>query len=172
MGVGVVCFRAKNKLRSGMPPKRKRQLDDEEDGDNIPSTPSTEGRPKRRRNDTTLMDTIGYIFDALRNQMKDDDTYLCEPFLRVPRRKAEPQYHEVVKVPIDILKIQQKHKTDQYADVEEFCKDVELLVENAKAYYAKSTDEYKDACELWEIFEKAKKEAPEEIQKRQQQQEE
>ncbi|KAG7171343.1 polybromo-1-like 1 [Homarus americanus] len=158
-------------------PKRKRQEGDE--GGGVMSTPVVEGRPKRRRNDTTLVsdyvDTIQYIFDALRNKKKDDDTYLCEAFLRVPRKKTEPQYYDMIKIPIDMLKIQQKIKTDVYNELEEFCKDVQLLVDNAKLYYAKSTEEYKDACELWAIFMVAKDRAPEEINKekiRQQQLEE
>ena len=83
------------------------------------------------------MDTIQYIFDALRNKKKDEEVYLCEAFLRVPRKKTEPQYYEVIKSPIDMLKIQQKIKTDVYNELEEFCKDVQLLVDNAKLYYAK-----------------------------------
>ena len=84
------------------------------------------------------MDTIQYIFDCLRNQKKeDDDLYLCEAFLRVPKKRTEPQYFEVVKQPVDMLKIQQKIKTDQYDGLEEFCEDVKLLVENAKLYFAK-----------------------------------
>ncbi|XP_050687170.1 protein polybromo-1-like isoform X6 [Eriocheir sinensis] len=155
-------------------PKRKRP-EGEEGGSGGMSTPLAEGRPKRRRNDTTLVDTIQYIFDALRNKKKDEDLYLCEPFLRVPRKKTEPQYYDMIKSPIDMLKIQQKIKTDVYNELEEFCKDVQLLVDNAKLYYAKSTEEYKDACELWEIFLAAKERAPEEINKeklRQQQMEE
>ncbi|KAK8745940.1 hypothetical protein OTU49_017190 [Cherax quadricarinatus] len=144
-------------------PKRKRQDGDEVGGG--ASTPATEGRPKRRRNDTTLVDTIQYIFDALRNKKKDDETYLCEAFLRVPRKKTEPQYYDMIKIPIDMLKIQQKIKTDVYNELEEFCKDVQLLVDNAKLYYAKSTEEYKDACELWAIFMVAKDKAPDEISK-------
>ncbi|ROT65697.1 putative protein polybromo-1-like [Penaeus vannamei] len=76
-------------------PKRKR-LSDGEEGESPVTTPVVEGRPKRRRNDTTLVDTIQYIFDALRNKKKDDDVYLCEAFLRVPRKKTEPQYYEMI----------------------------------------------------------------------------
>lgn len=146
-------------------PKRKRPDGEEGGSSSSVSTPLAEGRPKRRRNDTTLVDTIQYIFDALRNKKKDEEVYLCEAFLRVPRKKTEPQYYEVIKSPIDMLKIQQKIKTDVYNELEEFCKDVQLLVDNAKLYYAKSTDEYKDACELWEIFLSAKERAPDEINK-------
>lgn len=85
------------------------------------------------------LDTIQYIFDCLRNHRKeeDDDIYLCETFLRVPRKKTEPQYFDVVKRPIDMLKIQQKIKTDQYDELQHFCDDIQLMVDNAKLYYAK-----------------------------------
>lgn len=92
------------------------------------------------------VDTIQYIFDALRNKKKDDDVYLCEAFLRVPRKKTEPQYYEMIKSPIDMLKIQQKIKTDVYNELEEFCKDVQLLVDNAKLYYAKVSSSLEGLC--------------------------
>ena len=37
--------------------------------------------------------------------------------------------------PIDLLKIQQKVKTDEYEDVEDMQADMELLVSNAKSFY-------------------------------------
>lgn len=54
--------------------------------------------------------------------------------------------------PIDLLKVQQKLKTDSYDDVEELTQDIELLVNNAKAFYKYNTTEYQDACLLWQCF--------------------
>jgi hypothetical protein len=42
---------------------------------------------------------------------------------------------QVVTNPIDLLKLQQKLKTDEYEDVEELATDVQLMVNNAKAFY-------------------------------------
>lgn len=37
--------------------------------------------------------------------------------------------------PIDLLKIQQKLKTEEYDDVDDMHADMELLVSNAKSFY-------------------------------------
>lgn len=42
---------------------------------------------------------------------------------------------QVVQNPIDLLKIQQKLKTEEYDDVEDMQQDIELLVNNAKSFY-------------------------------------
>lgn len=77
---------------------------------------------------------------------------LCDNFIRAPKRRQEPSYYEIVKDPIDLLRVQQKLKTDSYEDVEELTADMELLVSNAKAFYKPESDEYEDACTLWDVF--------------------
>ena len=47
----------------------------------------------------------------------------------------EPEYFNVVTNPIDLLKIQHKLKSDDYSSVDLLTADVELMVNNAKAYY-------------------------------------
>ena len=49
--------------------------------------------------------------------------------------RTAADYYEVVSTPIDLLKIQQKLKTDDYEDIEQMSADVELMVNNAKLYY-------------------------------------
>jgi len=41
----------------------------------------------------------------------------------------------VVSNPIDLIKIQQKIKTDEYDDVDDLQSDLELLTNNAKSFY-------------------------------------
>lgn len=77
---------------------------------------------------------------------------ICDTFIRVPKRRQEPSYYEIVSNPIDLLRVQQKLKTDSYEDVDELTADIELLVNNAKAFYKPDSDEYSDACDLLDIF--------------------
>ena len=44
-------------------------------------------------------------------------------------------YYDIITSPIDLIKIQQKLKTDEYVDVNQFTADIELMVNNAKTYY-------------------------------------
>lgn len=53
---------------------------------------------------------------------------------------------------MDMLRIQNKIKLDEYDDIEQMSADVDLMVANAKAFYKRQTQEYKDACDLWELF--------------------
>lgn len=92
------------------------------------------------------------LYESIRNHKKDDGSLLCDAFIRVPKRRQEPGYYEVVTNPIDLLKVQQKLKTDEYEDVDDLQGDIELMVSNAKAFYKRSSQEYRDACELWELF--------------------
>lgn len=98
------------------------------------------------------MELCQAIYDAIRSYKKEDGSMLCEMFIRAPKRRQEPSYYEIVTNPIDLLRVQQKLKTDSYEDAEELSTDIELLVNNAKAFYKPDTDEYEDACTLWEVF--------------------
>lgn len=92
------------------------------------------------------------LYDSLRAIKKVDGTMLCDTFVRAPKRRQEPSYYDVVDNPIDLLRVQQKLKTESYEDVEELTEDVELLVNNSKAFYKPDSSEYQDACLLWDTY--------------------
>ena len=75
--------------------------------------------------------------------------------MRAPKRRTEPAYYDVVTDPIDMLRIQQKLKMDEYTTMEELKEDFERLFKNAYSYYKKGSPEFKDATELSELFAKA-----------------
>ncbi|XP_065223085.1 protein polybromo-1 isoform X3 [Planococcus citri] len=121
--------------------------DDESDSQSVGVIETS--RKKRKLDPLDLMQNL---YDTVRSFKKDDGSLLCDAFIRVPKRRQEPGYHDVVHNPIDLLKIQQKLKTDEYDDVDDMQQDVELLVNNAKTFYKRTSQEYKDANELWELF--------------------
>lgn len=86
------------------------------------------------------------MYEALRS-FKNSDT-----FVRAPKRRTMPEFYDVVSNPIDLLKVQQKIKTDSYSGLDEMQTDIELLVNNAKAFYKPRSAEYEDACALLNVF--------------------
>lgn len=113
---------------------------------------NTSGNTGRKRKKLDPTELCQQLYDSIRNLKKDDGSMLCDTFIRAPKRRQEPSYYEVVTNPIDLLRVQQKLKTDNYDDVEELAGDVELLVNNAKAFYKAGSSEFDDACLLWDSF--------------------
>ena len=95
------------------------------------------------------------LFDFMRRYRREDGSDLCETFVRAPKRRTEPTYYEIVSDPIDMLRIQQKLKMDEYTNMDELKEDFALLFKNALSYYKKGTQEFKDATEMGELFAKA-----------------
>uniref|UniRef100_A0A1Q3F0S5 Putative chromatin remodeling complex rsc subunit rsc1/polybromo n=1 Tax=Culex tarsalis TaxID=7177 RepID=A0A1Q3F0S5_CULTA len=111
--------------------------------------PSVTARKKKKLDPSELCQQL---YESIRNFKKEDGSTLCDTFIRAPKRRQEPSYYEVVANPIDLLKVQQKLKTEAYEDVEDLRTDIELIVKNAKAFYKPDSAEYADACQLLEVF--------------------
>ncbi|KAK9506268.1 hypothetical protein O3M35_008237 [Rhynocoris fuscipes] len=112
--------------------------------------------PIKKKKKLDPAEVIQQLFELIRNFKKEDGSLLCDAFIRAPKRRQEPAYYEVVSNPIDLLKVQQKIKTDEYEDIDDFVADIELLVNNAKAFYRRNMQEYKDANEIWELLQVTK----------------
>ncbi|XP_058823523.1 protein polybromo-1 isoform X2 [Topomyia yanbarensis] len=127
-------------------------LDDDESGEE--STPRQSPAPSvpRKKKKLDPAELCQHLYESIRAFKKEDGTTLCDTFIRAPKRRQEPSYYEVVVNPIDLLKVQQKLKTEAYEDVDDLKTDVELIVKNAKAFYKPDSPEYQDACQLLEVF--------------------
>ncbi|GMT37808.1 hypothetical protein PFISCL1PPCAC_29105, partial [Pristionchus fissidentatus] len=123
----------------------------------------TPASSKRRRNANNNQDRTAEqlrqcqeLVEYLKS-IKTDGRSILEHFMRNPSKRSDPEYYKEVKNPIDITRIQQKLRNEDYTTVAGFFGDVELLVENALAYYKEEDEEHRDALEVERLFAEKRK---------------
>ncbi|GMR54969.1 hypothetical protein PMAYCL1PPCAC_25164 [Pristionchus mayeri] len=96
------------------------------------------------------------LLDYLKT-VKHDGKNVLEHFMRNPSKRSDPEYYKEVENPIDVTRIQQRLRNEDYSQMSQFFEDMTLLVENALAYYKEDSEEHAHATELERIVEEKKR---------------
>ncbi|XP_014669868.1 PREDICTED: protein polybromo-1-like, partial [Priapulus caudatus] len=145
---------------SGTMPKRRRSVASF-GRDDVSDASGTSTTKRRRVPQQDPNDVCQELFDIIRNYKDESGRIICETFIRAPNRRNAPDYHDVVSSPMDFMRMQQKLKLQEYTDVEQMTNDIELMLSNAKSYHKEDTQEYADACALWDLYLDFKKDVTE-----------
>ena len=83
------------------------------------------------------------------------------PFLQPVNKDEVADYYDVIKEPMDLSTMEDKHEKDQYPDPEHFVKDAGLMFDNCRRYNNETTAYAKSANKLEKFMWSKIKEIPE-----------
>ncbi|KAI1749054.1 hypothetical protein F4782DRAFT_542453 [Xylaria castorea] len=112
----------------------------------------SQDRPTPSRLDNDMLTVIENIANYLTTYKDADGYYIASQFQRIPNRRLIPDYHEVIKEPTAFSTIRTKKLKKQYTAFSEFVRDVALISHNAQVYNRPSSQVFKDALRLREVF--------------------
>ncbi|KAI6241398.1 hypothetical protein M3Y99_00367700 [Aphelenchoides fujianensis] len=97
---------------------------------------------------TPLQVKMTEVLDRICDFQNGQGRVLSTLFQRLPSKQEYPDYYEVIKKPIDLLKIRQKINANQYNSQKTFFADLKLVFDNATKYNEPESEIYKDALML------------------------
>ncbi|KAI9003215.1 Bromodomain-containing protein [Gaertneriomyces semiglobifer] len=103
------------------------------------------GRPPKPIAPEYIFKAISATLDALMDLTDGAGRILAEAFMDPVSKKDYPEYYKVIPKPMAISLMRDKIEKRKYSNAEEFKRDVDLMVENAKTFNRKGSMIYKDA---------------------------
>merc|ERR1719461_2518293 len=81
----------------------------------------------------------------------DTNRMLNVVFQLLPSRKRYPEYYEVIQEPMDLKIVAEKIQRNQYKEIAEMEKDLQLIFSNARSFNEPGSQIYKDAGVLTKL---------------------
>ena len=90
-----------------------------------------------------LEDLLGTVMTT--GDSSDTNRMLNVVFQLLPSRKRYPEYYEVIQEPMDLKIVAEKIQRNQYKEIAEMEKDLQLIFSNARSFNEPGSQIYKDA---------------------------
>jgi protein polybromo-1 len=104
-----------------------------------------------KKNKNTLISAMWSLFDFLKDYRHGSQT-IIDPFVKLPSKRAYPDYYEEIKNPIALSIIKTKLNKRRYANISQLIADFELLFKNAMQYNQDTSLIYANAKKLLEVL--------------------
>ncbi|KAH8409818.1 hypothetical protein KR222_009049 [Zaprionus bogoriensis] len=101
-------------------------------------------RSGRRTNDNLPLNSAA-LYELLEQTMKQQEAW---PFLRPVLSSEVPDYHKIIKTPMDLAKIKSKLNMGEYQLNEELLSDIQLVFRNCDEYNVEGNEVYDAGCKL------------------------
>ncbi|XP_001358956.3 bromodomain adjacent to zinc finger domain protein 1A [Drosophila pseudoobscura] len=101
-------------------------------------------RSGRRMNDNLPLNSAA-LYDLLEQIMKHKASW---PFLRPVLTSEVPDYHQIIKTPMDLAKVKSKLNMGAYQLNEEVLNDIQLVFRNCDLYNVEGNEIYDAGCQL------------------------
>jgi len=125
-----------------------------------------EDKPKKKRgrppiekspNPPYLVNQMKKIVKMVVTYKDSDDRVLSDPFMKLPPRRELPDYYEVIKKPVDIVKIKARIREHRYRSLDDLENDFMTLCRNAQTYNIETSTIYEDSVILQSVFAECRK---------------
>jgi len=137
--------------------RKKRRKGDDDDEDEPASVKKRRGADKNASLDSKTKRQMRKIMDVvMKHTDSEEGRTLSEPFMKLPSRKALPDYYEVIKKPVDIKKILARIDESKYTDMDDLEKDFMQLCKNAQLYNKEQSLIHEDSIVLQSVFTNAR----------------
>ncbi|RDD39168.1 Protein polybromo-1 [Trichoplax sp. H2] len=92
------------------------------------------------------------LYDTVTEFINSNDQSLSDELTKLPSKKANRAYYEVVKNPLSLFKIQSRLRANYYDKLEKLYDDLDLTLQNTQLVNESSSKVYKDATKLRSIL--------------------